>query len=182
MDERIIDTCCLLNLLASGDHKAIFKHFGSVYVSEHVQEEALWIREYDNESPPQLVPKQIDLADCVDDGVIVVCCLAEKEELDWFVHFAQSLDDGEASVLAIAKVRGWIVATDDKKACRIAAENQISTISTSELIHGWTSSLGMSDDQIGQVLKNIQDFGRFRPRRSDALYDWWMQMLGTARP
>ena len=181
MDERIIDTCCLLNLFASGDPKEILKHYGTVYVSEQVQGEALWIREYDHESPPQLIPKQIDLAECIEEGVIVVCGLEEQQEIDWFVHFAQLLrSDADASVLAIAKVRGWIVATDDRKACRIAEENQISTISTSEMIHAWTTSQGMSNDQIGQLLRNIQEFGRFRPRRSDTLHDWWMRMVGTS--
>lgn len=58
MEERIIDTCCLLNLYASGEHMAILRHIGSVFVSEHVQNESLWIREPDLESPQQLVPRK----------------------------------------------------------------------------------------------------------------------------
>ena len=182
MDERIIDTCSLLNLFATGNHQAILRCLGGVYVSEQVQGEVLWIREHDHESPPQLIPKQIDLTECIDEGVIRVCRLEAQQEIDWFVHFAQSLDDGEASVLAIAKVRGWIVATDDRKACRIATEHHISTIGTSRMIHTWTTSERMSGDQIGQLLRNIQEFARFRPRRSDTLYDWWMQMVSDAGP
>lgn len=180
MDERIIDTCCLLNLFASGEPEAILQHFGGVYVSEHVQAEALWIREYDQESPPQLIPKQIDLTECIDTGAIATCQLEHEQEFELFVQLAQQLDDGEASVLAIAKIRGWIVATDDRKARRIAAELGISLISTSEMIHTWTASEGMSDQLIGEILRNIQQFGRFVPRRSDPLYGWWTQRVEAA--
>jgi predicted nucleic acid-binding protein len=181
MHEPIIDTCCLLNLFASGKPAAILHHFGRVHISELVQGEAIWIREYDNESPPQLVPKQIDLTQCVDDGVIAICRLEQRQEYELFIQFAQQLDDGEASVLAIAKVRGWIVATDDRKAQRIAAEQSISTISTSEMIHAWATSEKVSDQQVGELLRNIQLFGRFVPRRSDPLYEWWRQLVDATR-
>jgi predicted nucleic acid-binding protein len=177
MDERIIDTCCLLNLFASGEPKAILHHAGGVHVSDHVQGEALWIREYDNESPPQLIPKLIDLTECIDAGAIAICRLEQEREFELFVHLAQQLDDGEASVLAIAKVRGWIVATDDRKARRIATEQSISTISTSEMIHAWTASEKVSDQRVGELLRNIQQFGRFVPHRSDPRFDWWMALV-----
>jgi predicted nucleic acid-binding protein len=180
MDERIIDTCTLLNLFASGQPKAIFRHFGGVHVSEHVQGEALWIRAYDHEAPPQLIPQQIDLTECIDDGLLAICRLEHEREFGLFVQLAQQLDDGEASALAIAKVRGWIVATDDRKARRIAAEQSISTISTGEMIHAWSISQGFGDQQTGELLLNIQQFGRFVPRRSDPLYEWWMQLVDSA--
>jgi predicted nucleic acid-binding protein len=179
MGERIIDTCCLLNLFASGEPKAILHYLGGVYVSEQVQGEALWIRQYDNESPPQLVPRQIDLTDCIANGAIELCRFEQQQEFELFVHLAGQLDDGEASVLAMAKARGWIVATDDKKARRIAAEQNISTISTSEMLHAWMLSEKMSDDRIGELLRKVQRFGRFTPRRTDSLYGWWMQHLAA---
>lgn len=181
MDERIIDTCCLLNLFASGKPRAILHHFGGVHVSELVLREAMWIRAYDNESPPQLIPKQIDLTECIDGGEIVICRLEQEHEYDLFVQFAQDLDDGEASALAIAKVRGWIVATDDRKARRVATEQGISIISTSEMIQAWTTAAKATDQHIGELLRNIQQFGRFVPRRSDPLYEWWMRRIETAR-
>lgn len=177
MDERIIDTCCLLNLFASGEPQAILQHFGGVHVSEHVQGEALWIRAFDQESPPQLIPKQIDLRECIDAGAIKVCRLEHERELDLFVHFAQQLDDGEASVLAIAMQRGWIVATDDRKARRIAAEQGVSTISTSEMLRAWGAAQGLNDRKLGERLRNVQQFGRFVPRRTDPLYQWWMRLV-----
>jgi predicted nucleic acid-binding protein len=181
MDGRIIDTCCLLNLFASGKPREILHYFGGLHVSEYVQGEALWIREYDHESPPQLIPRRIDLSECLDAGAIAICRLEQAREFELFIHFAQHLDEGEASVLAIAKVRDWIVATDDRKARRIAAEQSVSTISTSEMIHSWTESEQLSDRHVGELLRNIQRFGRFVPRSTDPLYEWWMQRVESAQ-
>jgi predicted nucleic acid-binding protein len=180
MDDRIIDTCCLLNLFASGEPKAILRHWGVVHVSEHVRSEALLIRAYDNESPPQLISKPIDLTGYIADGVISICRLEHEREFELFVKLAQQLDDGEASVLAIAKERGWIVATDDRKARRIATEHNISTVSTSQMIYAWTEADNVSDQQVGALLRNIQQFGRFAPRRTAPLHDWWVQLVETA--
>lgn len=154
----------------------ILDHYGSVYVSEHVQGESLWIREYDNESPPQLVPKMIDLQEFLHEGTVVVCRLEQEQEFELFVQLAQQLDDGEASVLAIAKNRGWIAATDDKKARRIAAEQGIPTITTSGIIHAWASSGTVDSQKVALILKNIHQFGRFIPHRSDPFHDWWMDL------
>jgi len=181
MDGRIIDTCCLLNLFASGKPREILHYFGGVRVSEYVQGEALWIREYDHESPPQLIPRRMDLTECLDAGVIAICRLEQSREFELFMQFAQHLDEGEASVLAIAKVRGWIVATDDRKARRIAADQSVSTISTSEMIHSWTQSEQLSDRYVGELLRNIQRFGRFVPRSTDPLYEWWMHQVESAQ-
>jgi len=180
MKEQIIDTCCLLNLYATDEQMPILEHYGGVFVSEHVQQEALWIRCVDHESPQHLVPQQVDLGEAIDAGHITVCKLESQQEIDWFVHFAQQLDDGESSVLALAKSRGWIVATDDKKARRIAVEQGIKIIGTSEMIQMWAASQDMSDKQTGDVLRRIQRFGRFRPRRSDPLYEWWVRLVSES--
>lgn len=181
MDGTIIDTCCLLNLFASGKPREILDFFGGVRVSEYVQREALWIREYDHESPPQLIPRRIDLTECLDAGAIAICRLEQSREFELFMQFAQYLDEGEASVLAIAKVRGWIVATDDRKARRIAAEQSVLTITTSEMIHSWTKSEQLSDRYVGEILRDIQRFGRFVPRPTDPLYEWWMHRVESAQ-
>lgn len=180
MEEQIIDTCCLLNFYATGDQTAIYEHLGGVFVSDHVRREALWIRCIDHESPTRLPPQAIDLSEAIDHGQIIVCELNGRGELDSFVNFAQQLDDGEASTLALAKSRGWAVATDDRKARRIAGEQGIRVFSTSELIRSWVESQDMKASQIGEKLRRIQRFGRFRPRRTDSLYVWWNQMIESS--
>ncbi|QDU61014.1 hypothetical protein Pan216_18670 [Planctomycetes bacterium Pan216] len=176
-EEQIVDTCCLLNLYATGEQTAIFQHLGGIFVSAQIQGEALSIRCVDHDSPPHLVPKEIDLTEAIDAGHITVLDLDGQEEMDSFVRFAQQLDDGEAGALALAKSRGWTVATDDKKARRIAGEEGIRVVGTSEMIRTWAESQGMDDRQVGEVLRRIQTMGRFRPRRADSLYEWWNQMV-----
>jgi hypothetical protein len=178
-EEKIIDTCCLLNIYATGDQMRILAQAGGVFVSSLVKSEALFIRSFDQESPPCLIPVEIDLGPAIDAGCIAVCELNGKEEFDLFVMFAHQLDDGEASVLALAKSRGWIVATDDRKARRIAQEYEIKTISTSQIVQRWVSAEKMNEKQIVEVLQRIERFGRFRPHRTDPLFDWWVRIVSS---
>jgi hypothetical protein len=48
------------------------------------------------------------------------------------------------------------------------------------MIQVWAASQGLSDEQIGDVLRRIQRFGRLRPRRSDPLYVWWTRLVSES--
>lgn len=173
MAERIIDACCLINLFATGKEISIFEASGGFCVSEQVQGEALSIRKVDDDDSTRLVPKEIDLGDAITTGLIHPCHVDGQDELDSFIQFARNLDDGEASCLAIAKSRGWTVASDDRKARRIASENNIALVSTPELIREWVGVTSASELAVAEVLRLIERFARFRPRRTDPLHDWW---------
>ena len=174
MSERIIDACCLINLYASGKENSIFQACGKFWVPIRVQNEALRIRRVDEDDPARLVSQNIDLGDAIASGYIQTCQLEGQDEVDAFVRFAMQLDDGEASCLAIAMSRGWTVATDDRKARRIASENGIALISTPELIQRWIDVTSPSELVISELLRKIERFVRFRPRRVDPLHDWWV--------
>ena len=128
MSERIIDACCLINLYATGTEDSIFQACGEFWVPTQVQNESLCIRRVDEDDPTRLVSQDIVLGDAIAAGLIQTCQLEGQDEVDAFVRFAMEVDDGEASCLAIAMSRGWIVATDDRKARRIASENGIALI------------------------------------------------------
>ncbi len=179
MSERIIDACCLINLYATGTEDSIFLACGGLWVPTQVQNEALRIRRFDEDDPTRFVSQDIDLSDAIAAGLIQTCQLEGQDEVDAFVRFAMELDDGEASCLATAMSRGWIVATDDRKARRIASENGIALISTPELIQRWVDARSPSKATVADVLKKIELFAKFRPRRSDPLYGWW---VGLAEP
>jgi predicted nucleic acid-binding protein len=179
MSERIIDACCLINLYATGTEDSILQVHGGFWIPAQVKNEALRIRRFDEEDPTRLVPQDIDLGDAISAGLIQTCQLEGQDELDAFVRFAMELDDGEASCLAIAMSRGWTVATDDRKARRIASENGIALISTSELIQRWVDATSRSQATVAEVLKNIELFAKFRPRRSDPLHGWWTGLTET---
>ena len=174
MAERIIDACCLINLYATGKEKSIFEASGGFYVSEQVQGEALRIRKIDDDDSTRLVPKEIDLTDAITTGLIHPCQFDGQDDLDSFIQFARKLDDGEASCLAIARSRGWTVASDDRKARRIASENNIALVSTPELIREWVDVTSAGESVVADVLRLIERFARFRPRRTDPLHDWWI--------
>ena len=179
MSERIIDACCLINLYASGKEGSICQACGEFWVPAQVQNEALRIRRVDEDDPTRLVPQDIDLDDAIAAGYIQMCQLEGQDELDAFVRFAMQLDDGEASCLAIAESRGWTVATDDRKARRIASENGISLIGTPELIQRWVDATSPNEAAIIDVLRRVERFARFRPRRTDPLHEWWVGLSET---
>ena len=176
MSERIIDACCLINLYASGKESSIFQACGEFWVPTQVRSEALRIRRVDEDDPTRLVPQDIDLGDAIAAGYIQPCQLEGPDEVDAFVRFAMQLDDGEASCLSIAMSRGWTVATDDRKARRIASENGIALISTPELVQRWVDATSPSGAAISELLGKIERFARFRPRRADPLHDWWADL------
>ena len=174
MSKRIIDSCCLINLYASGKEVSIVRACGECYIPDEVRSEALRIRQVDEDDPTRLMPRDIDLGTAIAAGVFRTCHLEGHDELDAFVRFAMELDDGEASCLAIAQSRGWVVATDDRKAQRIASENDIELISTPKLIQKWMRATSPDEAMVVEVLGKIERFGRFRPRRTDPHHGWWV--------
>ncbi|MBL9164646.1 MAG: hypothetical protein JNL18_18100 [Planctomycetaceae bacterium] len=174
MPERIIDACCLINLYASGSAAEILAASGGVYyVSDEVRGEALTTRRPDPLDPPKLQTQPIDLTAGLQAGWLNACSLEGSEEFDAYLEFAQQLDDGEASCLAIAKARQWKVATDDRKAIRICSEHGIQVITTPELVKRWAEKSKPTD--IRAVIANIERFASFRPGRTHPLHPWWLE-------
>jgi predicted nucleic acid-binding protein len=181
MAEKIIDACCLINLYSTGMEATILRACADEFhVSTQVQNEALTIRQFNDEDPPHLVSQPIDLANLISDDLVSLCEPEGEDETDAYVQFATLLDDGEASCLAIAKNRGWTVATDDRKATRIASESGIAVITTVEVVRKWVANESPSDEQIVEVLQKIEQFARYRPRRGSPESAWWYQVLDDA--
>lgn len=177
MADQIVDACCLINLYASGRIQAIIPACGgSFYVSAQVQRESMSIRQIDPADAALLIPSPINLAPDFSSGLIRECRLETKAEIESYVNFSAEVDDGEASSLAIAKSRKWIIATDDRKAIRLASEAGISVITTPELIERWIKATRPSEDEARQTIHAIERFARFRPRRGTPLHDWWTSL------
>ncbi len=56
---------------------------------------------------------------------------------------------------------------------RIASEYEIALTSTPELIQRWVDATSLSEATVAEVLKKIELFAKFRPRRADPLFGWW---------
>src|SRR5262245_31843056 len=123
MPTAVVDACCTINLYAAGDLPNLLPALGlEWYVPAAVTREALFIRKPDPENADQLIPEPIDFQPALGAGVLRTCDVEGEAETNLFVQLAASLDDGEAACLAIAKCRGWAVATDDRKARRTAGQ------------------------------------------------------------
>ena len=178
MADQIVDACSLINLYASGRVQAIIPACGGhSYVSEQVRNESVSIRKVDPADTSILIPSLINLLPEISNGLIKECRLETKEEIESYVNFAIEVDDGEASCLAIAMSRKWMIATDDRKAIRLASESGIAVITTPELIERWAKATSASDEEVRQTIRAIERFARFRPRRSNPLHDWWTSMI-----
>lgn len=178
MPGKIVDACCLINVYASGRPEPILRSLGgNLFLNDVVRREALYIRCRDDEGAGSLVPEAIDLSAAFQAGLIQECQVEGESETEWFVDFAMELDDGEAASLAIAKCRGWTVATDDRKAMRVAQSHGIPTLTTPEIIKIWAEDARAKDEDIAEVLRNIQLFARFVPHRISPLRRWWIAMV-----
>ncbi len=180
MADEIVDACCIINLYTACDDfcSVLQAAGGRFHVPRIVVEESLYVHRPDEEDEHNIIKENIDLSVALKARLVEICDLTTTQEKGLFVRFASELDDGEAACLAIAQARGWTVATDDRKARRLALESGILVVSTPELIKRWACAERIEDMEVGRVLQRIRDFARFVPRRGSVLYEWWMERLG----
>jgi predicted nucleic acid-binding protein len=173
----IMDACCLINLYAAGNLAYLLTSVGGeIHVSSHIFTEAFYILQRDEENGAQLARQRIDIQPAINAGLLHICDVEDGEEQDLFVELATTLDDGEAACLAIAKARGWMLATDDRKAIRLAGNLGVGTITTPELIKRWADATEASDAEIGANLWKIRTFANFIPRRGSVFHEWWSKL------
>jgi predicted nucleic acid-binding protein len=164
----LVDTCTLINLEASGESELLLAALSpSCLLCDAVSRESLFLRADQRDQPPQ----RIDLTSLFQRGLLNPCQAQNQEEEALYVALAAELDDGEALSLAISSVRGYGLATDDRKGRRIAAEiGSVPLFSTAEILHA-VASLG--DVKISEMIRLIEFRGRFTPHPSMPLSDWW---------
>lgn len=178
MAEAIIDACCIINLYAAGEMVSFLSALeGSFYAASIVVDESFYVVRRDRDDPEKTVMEEVDLTIAFKAGVLHKCDPENDEENALFVRFASEVDDGEAVCLALAKSRGWSVATDDRKAQRLARESGISVVTTPELVKRWADASKAPDREVSAVLRRVRDCARFVPRRGSILYDWWVARL-----
>jgi len=201
LPDLVTDACCLINLYAAQRILVLVpapkparrrKIIGqeqskskpglpfNLHASSKVVQETLYIRKPDEEDESRLVEALIDLTPMVTDGLIDLCDLQDQTEIELFVQLATTLDDGEATSMAIAKTRGWGLASDDRKARRLAGQLGINVVTTAELVKAWSESTNATDDDVVQVFQNIQTYARFLPHKTMPLHQWWVDTINKA--
>lgn len=171
----LLDTSVALNLLATGVSVPIIETLEvECFVCSAVVDEAIYIRNDDPAKPPEAV----SVTPWVQSGTVAVVSPSDPREEQLYVQFAADLDDGEAMSLAICRVRGCALATDDRKARRIAgrlALPAVQLLSTSQILHHWATRTARSAEEVKRVLSAIELRARFIPPNDDQLREWWIQ-------
>ena len=197
MSDLAMDACCLINLRAAGrilipgsPHEAVVPSKKvrratppagihpldlTLHVPDNVLREALRLDQPDPEDPTKLVSVPLDSDLLIKQGILLACKLESDEERERFVQFATELDDGEAACLAIAVERGWVLGSDDRIAARLALSLGVSVMTTEHLVKRWADLTNASPAEIREVLRNIQMFGHYTPRRVSPLRGWWLE-------
>jgi hypothetical protein len=175
----VIDACCLIDLLASGQAEAILRATGHAWhLPSSVQAEVQYVRQHDPDSPGTHRNVPVDLTPLVGSGVLTLCQPDDTQEQSRYVHYATLFrSDGEAMCLALAECRGWAVATDDRRAILVAQQAGLTVVSCPELVKAWADATRPDTSTLKQVLNDIQMLAQFRPNSSMAESDWWSQCL-----
>jgi len=190
MKDVAVDACCLINLLAAGSilpappppaarrkaskpKRASHALEATLHVPAAVAQETYYLLQPDKDDRQKLVKVPVDLEPHFERGVLMECDVAGAEETDLFVQFASRLDDGEAACLAIAKSRGWTLATDDRPATNLAGQVGAPVVTTAQLIAEWAEKAKVDKAEIASTLSNIQTFAKFVPRTSSPGASWW---------
>ena len=170
----VIDTCVLINLLATNRIDEIVQVISPCrFVCPAVFQESLYLRS----AEPAGQPEAVDLNPLFDQDIFTRCAIDGDVEEELYVSYALELDDGEAMSIAIAQARNLALATDEKKARRVIQENvpALSLLSTSQILHTWAQAHEQAE--IATVITLIHSRARFRPSPTDPLAAWWETML-----
>jgi hypothetical protein len=82
--------------------------------------------------------------------------------------------DGEAMCLAVAESRGWLIATDDKKAIRVGQQAGLTVLSSPQLLKMWADHAHPDQPTLVKALKDIELFAHFRPSSTMPECQWWL--------
>lgn len=191
MTDVAVDACCLINLLATDcvlSQPALQKKKSQgplqphevaslglvLHVPPGVADESLYVLRPDHDDPAKLLKTPIDLEPYFSGGILQRCDIEGEDETAYFVGFASKLDDGEAACVALAKNRGWLLATDDRPATALAAKEGVTVLTTAELLKRWATVTKASKKEVVAALANIQRFAKFVPRLKSPESAWWL--------
>ncbi|MFD0206368.1 MULTISPECIES: hypothetical protein [Saccharothrix] len=169
----LLDACIAINLLATGRIEDIAKVLDLRFLMAlQAAKECGEVRGFEHD---QVVhargagPEELHFADVV---------TLDAPEVDVYVELARDIDDGEAATLAIARFRSLHVATDDRKARRVAKELGLDMpIGTTVILRDYAAGAGLTASEIALALRSVRDLANYVPRQSDEHYTWWQSSI-----
>jgi hypothetical protein len=177
----LLDACCIINLFATNYIEDILGKLPyTVATSRLISEKEILSIARLADSDDQAEREVLSLRPLESSRHLSVLDLEDDREFAEFIQFASELDEGEASVCALAVVRGGIVATDDRKALRVLSRRapHVSTVQTPELLYEWAQISKMPKDALTDVLRAVHQRARFSPRRDAPQSKWWRSITG----
>lgn len=176
MDGLLLDACIALNLLASGVDLSELATASEVrfVMTTVVASEVLWLDPLD----PVGERERFDSDDLTARGVALLPL--DDAESERLVGLARHIDDGEASTIAVAIQRRMRVASDDRKALRLASGQSppVEVTTTTSLLRRWTEASGADGERVRQVLHAVRTRASYVPSRNDPHLDWWTSVIG----
>jgi predicted nucleic acid-binding protein len=174
----ILDACCIINLYASWQMRAILEIIPkSLSVATYVKDQEvlnIYSGPINNE---EVSSELIELQPFIDDNLLVLADIETEEEQNTYINFAERLDDGEAITGAIALNRNWAIATDDLASVKLfqKSASHIALVSTLDLVKYWVDTDKPNENIIRETLLNIRVRGRYEPHRNHPLNEWWQK-------
>jgi hypothetical protein len=171
----VLDACVALNLAATGRPTHVLGTLTRQFaMARQAAEETLYIETI---TAGITTHEVVDPGQWLADGMLQILELDAAETVQ-FVALATEVDDGEAATLAIARERGLDVATDDRKARRVAQRLELlEPVRTSRLLHDYCAAADLPGREVAEVLRATEQRARFRPPTSDPLHPWWTKAL-----
>lgn len=172
MEPVLLDACTGINLWATGVPLSDIAAASGLrfLMTPTAAEESIWLAAADGGDHRE----RIDIAREVALGNVELAHL-DDGELVRFVVLASQVDDGEAATLAVAESRNLRVATDDRRAVRVAAglKPPVETIGTTSLVRAWSESPKAGSQRLSEILQRIEIRASYQPRSDDPNRAWW---------
>lgn len=177
--EVVMDTCCTLNLLATGREVEIVGALDCrlLHTPQVSGEPMLLWTAPDQDGERLRHPVTTEALRRA--GYLATRPLDTDALADAFVAAAAHIEDADASCIAVAGTLGLPLVSDDRKERRIAAElfPSIELISTLDLIHEASRRLGWSEQELVGVASALRWGGNFAPPRKDPRAAWYASLL-----
>jgi predicted nucleic acid-binding protein len=175
----VIDACCVLNLLAT--RREIDMVFAlDLHLLDTPQSSGepvtLWTPP-DSQGQRKKEPASTEPLRLA--GLLETLPLDGEPLIDAFVATAAYIKDTDASCIALAGVLKLPLATDDRKARRLARDlfPAIDLVTTLDLLAGAEEALAWSAEELATVASNLRWRGNFAPPRKDPRCTWYEDIL-----
>lgn len=170
----VTDVSCLLTLVASGraDELAEALDLRLVTTNRAIEETAS-IEQTNRSVLDGLRERQRLEAIDLDSG---------DEAIEVLVRCAEHLPDQDAAILALARIRGATLASDDSCQRRVASTlfPDLALTSTPALLSEAMTALGLAEPEQRALIVEIHTRSRFLPALNDPLRAWFFERQGTA--